>query len=163
VSLALAADCALTLVLALVRTRDAGGLPLQLFALPLLVAGAASLVQLVPLPHALRALLSPESERVAELALRGVPHASWRPLTADVAAGLEATTRLLGATAFLLALGGARDEDERRRLRGALLGALAALALVAAAGQVSPGAVATPRALARFPFANANHAGALLL
>jgi hypothetical protein len=157
-SLALAAAAAVTLVLALLASRKSGGLSIQPFAWPLAIACAATLAQLVPLPHAVRALLSPATERAVELALRDLPHGSWRPLTADVAATLESAARLFGVTAFLLALA-AREEDERRLVRGALLGALGALAGVTL---WNLGAGNAGRALVRFPFANPNHAGALL-
>lgn len=157
-SLALATAAAIALGLALVSARKSGGPAMQPLAWPLLIACGATLVQLVPLPHAVRALLSPSSERAIELALRELPHSSWRPLTADVAATLEAAARLFGVTAFLLALS-AREEDERRWVRGALLGALGALAL---ATLWNLGAGNAGRALVRFPFANPNHAGALL-
>jgi O-antigen ligase len=136
-----------------------------------LVLGALTMValaQLVPLPEAARAALSPVEERVRALVLAGLPHPGWRPLTADVAATLGEAVKLAGLTALAVAAGRLGGERHRRFLRGALLAATATLLAVAAlgaAGVVLPAPIrsATPtRALLTFPLVNPNHAGAFL-
>jgi tetratricopeptide (TPR) repeat protein len=137
-----------------------------------LVLGALTVValaQLVPLPEAVRALLSPAEERVRAQVLAGLPHARWRPMTADVAATLTEAMKLAGLTAFAIVAARLSGEHHRRLLRGALLGATVALLSVAALGaagvKLPPPLYPTvpPRSLLTFPLVNPNHAGSLLV
>ncbi|HUS63776.1 MAG TPA: O-antigen ligase family protein [Kofleriaceae bacterium] len=137
-------------------------------AVPLAALTAATLLQLVPLPAGLRAWLNPEGERVTELVLRGIAHAGWRPLTADVAATLNDAAKLAGLTALAIALGQMGEGRRREWLRHAVLIALAAVLAVAVLSQLGiplpPPLVPAvhTRALTGFPFVNPNHAAALL-
>jgi O-antigen ligase len=159
-SLALAGAGALLLLLAAAEEEEPRLSPL---ALPILVVLAAALAQLVPLPHGLRALLSPSGERITELVLRGIPHASWRPLTTDVSATLHGAARLAGLAALAAACGTLSATRHRNVLRVALYVGLAVLVAVPALAALgvelpyTPG----PRGVT-FSLVNPNHVAAFL-
>jgi hypothetical protein len=164
----LAIVCAAALVAAWWEARaEERALKLAPLALPALAMAGLGLLSLVPVPPGLRALLSPAGERVAREVLAGLPHPSWRPLTADAAATLDAVVRALAVAALAVALSRAGRERHRVFLRGTLAAALVVLMLPAMLAQVGitlpePLAWVSERALAPMPLRNPNHVGALL-
>jgi hypothetical protein len=136
-------------------------------AVPLSVGLLIALVQLVPLPPGVRAALAPEVSRVEALVLAGLPHASWRPLTSDFAATVHGALRLATLAVVAISLG-SLGRDKRAVLRLALMAATAsmvAITALCAAGVPVPAPLAyagAMRTVARFPFANPNHAAAFL-
>lgn len=158
---------ALAAALADARDRDER-LELNPLAALLLLLGAVTLLQLVPLPAGLVRMLDPEGQRVRDLALRGlVSENAWRPLSLDPGSSLGEAARLLGLAALTLALG-RLARTEREWLRGVLLISLAALIGCAALGALGlplPHAVVPPsphHSLVAFPFVNPNHAASFL-
>ena len=165
-TLVLAALGALALVVA---ASDGPRLLLPPAALPLLVLGAACLLQLVPLPPAVKAALSPVAARTELRALAGLEDPSrWRPLTADAGATAHAAALLVGLAAFSVALSRFASDRRRAQLRAIVLAALAAflaISLLGALGAPLPHALlpASPtRAPLHFPLVNPNHAASLL-
>ena len=143
------------------------------FAVALLVAALATLLQCVPLPPGLRALLAPGSEatlRELWTQLGGEP-ARALPLSVDPSATGNEGVRLLGYLSLLLALGAAlRRRGDRRRLGRVIYGSaslVAALGGLTALGVALPAFCAVPadgatRALLPAAFYNSNHLAALL-
>lgn len=165
-SLVLAAAAGLFLAVETARAwRSGRTLALPLLALPAAALCGATLLQLVPLPHGLRAALDPAGTRLVDQALDGIAAPGWRPLTPDVAATLASAAYLGGLVALAAALG---RLGERRRdlLRACVVAAAAAVALVAALsalGVTLPAPLSTRgRAAVALPFVNANHAASLL-
>jgi|GEM_PF-4861711 len=143
-----------------------GSRPATPWAMPALVLGGLSLVQLVPLPHALRAVLSSESTHLVDLVLGDAGH-GWRPLAVDPSLTWQATARVFGAAAAsLLAVEVARRSDGRRWLRAGLLGlvmVVVALGILTAAGwRMRWLATLSTSSRLSAPLRNANHLGALL-
>ena len=155
---------ALGLGLSLLAVFALGGRPRASLALPALSLGALSLLQLVPLPHGVRALLSSESTRMIDLVLGEAGH-GWRALAVDPALTLQATARAFGAaSAALLAAEAAVHSTGRSWLRAALAGLfvlMLALGLATTAGWHLPWLGPSGPRLAS-PLRNANHLGALL-
>lgn len=91
--------------------------------LPLGVA-ALALLQLIPLPPALLALLSPAAAELREFSLVPLGLEGWRPVSlAPVATWRELAKHLGYASALFVALQACRDEAGQRRLAGWLSGA----------------------------------------
>lgn len=151
--------------------RGAAPLPLRVswLGLALALAAGLTLLQVVPLPPGLRALLAPGSDPGLRLLLD--EPGRWFPLSVDPAASLGEAARLLGYLCLLLALG----QRLRRRGDGRLLGGAVVVGagLVAACGGLSalglhlPAPVGIPagartRALLPAALHNPNHMAALL-
>lgn len=154
---------------------------LSWFGVLLALALAASLLQLVPLPPGLRAVLSPGSDPVLRHVLGAPDLARYPqhayPLSVDPAATSHEAVRLAGALCLLVSLGVWARRRERAQpgsvsvplgrlvlLAGAAvagLGALAALGVPLPAPLGVPG-TGTTRALLPACFVNSNHQAALL-
>jgi O-antigen ligase len=168
-TVALAAATGLTLLaVVLAATWRRVALMSHPLAWPIAVVLGLVLLQLVPLPGAVRARLSPTEESLRALLLRDLPHGDWRPLTVDVGATLDAALRL-GAVLALLLVAAQLGRVGRFWLRATIGGAAAALlapALLGVLGITLPAPLASTgptQALLHFPFVDANHAAALLL
>lgn len=173
-TLYVAALCALSGLWAAVRAvRRSERLSASFFAVALGVAIAATLLQCVPLPAALRAALAPGSDAVLRQLRTAGSGQAWEalPLSIDPAATAHEAVRLGGYLCLLLALGTLRSR------RGFSLGIgwviagssslVAALGALAALGVPLPALWAIPadgatRALLPAVFYNSNHMAALL-
>ncbi len=91
---------------------------------------AVTLVQLVPLPPALLAVLSPQQAALRDFSLVPLGLTAWRPIAVDAPATLKGLSRLLSlGVLFFVALELGRVEGVRRRLFSVL--ALSASAIAA--------------------------------
>lgn len=149
-------------------------------ALGLLSALLLALLQTVPLPPGLRAVLSPGSDAALRQILAGLPALpqpplAWLPLSVDVPATLHGALTLAGGLCLLVCLGRVQPGASSPTLAGAprlylwlllpplavcLLGGLAALGLSLPSPVAVPGAGAT-RALLAAGLYNSNHMAAL--
>lgn len=149
-------------------------------ALSLLSALLLALLQTVPLPPGLRALLAPGSDDALRQILAGLPAppqapSAWLPLSVDVPATLHGALTLAGGLCLLLSLSQVQPGTSSPSLAGAprlylwlvlpplavcLLGGLAALGLPLPSPVAVPGAGAT-RALLAAGLYNSNHMAAL--
>lgn len=172
-TLIVAAGCGALAIWGALRrpARGAAPRPLQVswLGLALALAVGLTLLQVMPLPPGLRALLAAGSDPGLRLLLD--EPGRWFPLSADPAASLGEAARLLGSLCLLLALG----QRLRRRGDSRLLGGAVVVAagLVAACGGLSalglhlPAPVGIPaeartRALLPAALHNPNHMAALL-
>lgn len=131
------------------------------------LATVATLLQCVPLPPPLRALLAPGSDADLRAIASGLGAGDrWWPLSADVGATLHEAVRLAGYLGLLVALG----QCEARAVRTAVLGSAAlcaGLGVLAGLGVPLPPPVAVPgggatRALFPAGLYNSNHMAALV-
>lgn len=151
-------------------------------AVGLALAVLLCLLQLVPLPPGLRALLSPGSDADLRLLLAGLPacpqpQMAWLPLSVDAGATAHEAVSLAAALCLLLTLGAGQSRASASPptvLDGpyplgwliltatgvCLLGALSALGLALPAPVAVPGPGAT-RALLAAGLYNSNHMAAL--
>ncbi|MDW8281594.1 MAG: hypothetical protein RMK29_07780 [Myxococcales bacterium] len=153
-----------------IRGRRMG---LSWFAALVALALLLTLLQLMPLPPSLRALLAPGSDatlRQIAAELGGYPH-RWHPLSLDPAATLNEAVRILGSLCYLLALGlvFSRRGDGRRLTLAVAAAALvpAGCGVLMALGVPLPPPIriageGTTRALFAAGFVNSNHLAALL-
>lgn len=172
-TLIIAACCGVLAIWGALRrpARGAAPRPLQVswLGLALALAAGLTLLQVVPLPPGLRAVLAPGSDPGLRLLLD--EPGRWFPLSADPSASLGEAARLLGYLCLLLALG----QRLRRRGDSRLLGGAVVVAagLVAASGGLSalglhlPAPIGIPadartRALLPAALHNPNHMAALL-
>ncbi|MGV3623885.1 MAG: O-antigen ligase family protein, partial [Archangium sp.] len=137
----------------------------------LLPAGAVLLcvVQLIPLPPPLLALLSPPSAELRDFTLIPLGHAAWRPVSLDVPSTLRACARFIALGALLfVSLELSRQESVRWRLM-AVQAAMGMLIAVVGFGHMLADAealfgvhqfVATLSLIT--PFGNTNHLAAYL-
>ncbi|MEW5739578.1 MAG: O-antigen ligase family protein [Myxococcota bacterium] len=134
-----------------------------LLALPAMTA-ALCLVQLVPLPPALLAVLSPPGSELRDFALVPLGLERWRPITMDAPSTARALARVIGLGALaLVALELGRQGQARRRLLIVLAFSGVAVALCGFGHLLANAeslfgvhhfATATPLLT---PFGNANH------
>ncbi|MFO0574014.1 MAG: tetratricopeptide repeat protein [Polyangia bacterium] len=145
--------------------------PVSWFTLLLALATGVTLLQVVPLPPAVRGVLAAGSDPTLRLLLAESGPAAWLPLSVDPAATWNEAARLLGYLCLLLALAHRlRRRGDSRLLVGAVVlaaGLVALLGLAAGLGVELPPPVGIPadartRALLPAALHNPNHLAALL-
>ena len=153
--------------------RRSERLPASWFALALMVAIAATLLQCVPLPAALRSVLAPGSDGMLRSLLSGPSGSAVGalPLSVDPAASAHEAVRLGGYLSLLLSLATLRARrGSSLRLGWVIVGSaslVAGLGALAALGVPLPHLCAVPpggatRALLPAAFYNSNHMAAFL-
>jgi len=175
-TLLVAAACGCACLLTAFATGRDTGRPLRAswFHVWLAASVIVTLLQTVPLPPPLRALLAPGSDPELRQILSGLQPGSaalWWPLSLDPGATLHEAVRLAGYLCLLLALSqGPLEEPTRRSLAWLVQGAAslcAGLGLLAGLGLPLPSPIAvlgagTTRAAFPAGFYNSNHMAALV-
>jgi tetratricopeptide (TPR) repeat protein len=169
-TLLVAASCGVVALWTALR-RPEPRVPVSWFTLALALAVGGTLLQVVPLPPALRSALASGSDPALRLLLAEAGPMAWLPLSVDPAATWNEAARLLGYLSLLLAFAHRlRRRGDSRLLAGAVVlaaGLVAALGLATGLGAELPPPVGIPadvrtRALLPAALHNPNHMAALL-